>query len=227
MKTESILAWHFVGDKLRNGAPIPADGVTLRFRGRLIMCESGFHASRRIIDALSYAPGDTVCRVLIGGETIEEPDKLVASERSILWRLDAKELLLEFTRKIALSVIHLWDAPDVVKRYLETGDPKQQEAAFSAASKGYYLAGATYSYASVYAAGAAAAACAASAASAAAAACSVMPRIAAYKAVTARYAAHAATRSQEAVPGPNSVNDMLTKMVEDEHEKIYSSTSLS
>src|SRR5271166_2489040 len=217
MKTEPILAWHFVGDKLRNGAPIPADGVTLRFRGRLIMCESGFHASRRIIDALSYAPGDTVCRVLIGGETIEEPDKLVASERSILWRLDAKELLLEFTRKIALSVIHLWDAPDVVKRYLETGDPKQQEAAFSAASKGYYVAGATYSYASVYAAGAASAA----------AACSAMPRTAAYKAVTARYAAHAATRSQEAVPGPNSVNDMLTKMVEDEHEKIYSSTSLS
>ena len=218
MKTEPILAWHFVGDKLRNGAPIPADGVTLRFRGRLIMCESGFHASRRIIDALRYAPGDTVCRVLIGGETIEEPDKLVASERSILWRLDAKELLLEFTRKIALSVIHLWDAPDVVKRYLETGDPKQQEVAFSAASKGYYVAGATYSYASVYAAGAA---------SAAAAACSVMPRTAAYKAVTARYAAHAATRAQEAVPGPNSVNDMLTKMVEDEHEKIYSSTSLS
>src|SRR5271166_5518915 len=186
MKTEPILAWHFVGDKLRNGAPIPADGVTLRFRGRLIMCESGFHASRRIIDALSYAPGDTVCRVLIGGETIEEPDKLVASERSILWRLDAKELLLEFTRKIALSVIHLWNAPDVVKRYLETGDPKQQEAAFSAASKGYYLAGATYSYASASAAGAASAACAA---------CSAMPRIAAYKAVTARYAAHAATRA--------------------------------
>src|SRR5271166_2007818 len=186
MKTGPILAWHFVGDKLRNGDLIPLDGVTLRFSGRLRMCESGFHASRRIIDALHSAPGDTVCRVLIGGDIIEEPDKLVASERSILWRLDAKELLTEFTRKIALSVIHLWDAPDVVKRYLETGDPKQQEAAFRSASECYYVAGATYSYASVYAAGAASSACAA---------CSAMPRIAAYKAVTARYAAHAATRA--------------------------------
>src|SRR5271166_491861 len=215
MKTGPILAWHFVGDKLRNGDLIPLDGVTLRFSGRLRMCESGFHASRRIIDALRYAPGDTVCRVLIGGDIIEEPDKLVASERSILWRLDAKELLTEFTRKIALSVIHLWNAPDVVKRYLETGDPKQQEAAFRSASECYYAAGINFSYGS------------ASAAGAACAACSAMTNISAYKAVRARYAAHAATRAAFAGPGPNSVNDMLTKMVLDEHEKIYSSTSLS
>lgn len=45
--------------------------------------------------------------------------------------IDATDLLL--AREQALSIIHLWNAPDVVLQYLETGDEILREAAWSAA----------------------------------------------------------------------------------------------
>jgi len=126
-----IQAWHFVGAALRDGAPIPADGVTLRHDGPLTLCASGFHASVRLIDALYYAPGATLCRVTMGGEIIHESDKVVATERTILWRIDATELLRLFARQCALDVAHLWRPPGMsasVRKYLETGDEKLRAA---------------------------------------------------------------------------------------------------
>jgi hypothetical protein len=35
----------------------------------------------------------------------------------------------EFSRRCALDVIHLWEAPDIVKKYLKTGDEDIREAA--------------------------------------------------------------------------------------------------
>lgn len=126
-------AWHFVGDTLRDGRPIPADGETLVHDGPLEMCASGMHASVRIIDALQYAPGDTVCRVECGGTIVQGDDKLVCTERTILWRVDAEAMLRDFARRCALDVINLWDAPDVVVEYLRTGDESQRAAAKAAA----------------------------------------------------------------------------------------------
>jgi hypothetical protein len=40
---------------------------------------------------------------------------------------------LEFARRCALDVAHLWDAPDVVRRFLETGDESLRYAAWDAA----------------------------------------------------------------------------------------------
>jgi hypothetical protein len=126
-------AWHFVGETLRDGRPIPADGATLVHDGPLVMCEAGLHASKRIIDALGYAPGNTICRVECVGKIITDDDKLVCSERTILWRVDGEYLLREFARWCALSVAHLWGMPDVVKTYLETGDENLRAAASAAA----------------------------------------------------------------------------------------------
>jgi hypothetical protein len=98
------------------------------------MCESGLHASVRLIDALQYAPGNTICRVELDGEIVEGDDKVVATRRRILWRVDGEELLQEFARWCALQVIHLWDAPDVVREYLETGREDLRSAAWAAAS---------------------------------------------------------------------------------------------
>jgi hypothetical protein len=126
-------AWHFVGKTLRDGRPIPADGVTLKHEGPVVLCESGLHASARIFDALAYAPGTTVCRVELSGTIFENEDKLAASERTIRWRMDATDVLNAFARRCALDVIHLWDAPEVVRTYLETGDGKLRAAACAAA----------------------------------------------------------------------------------------------
>lgn len=133
--SNSTLAWHFVGTVLRDGRPIPPDGEWLHHDGDIEICASGLHASERLIDALNYAPGSTICRVAVDGVAERQDDKLVARSRAILWRVaNADNLLRAFARKAALSVIHLWDAPEVVRRYLETGDESLMIATMSAAS---------------------------------------------------------------------------------------------
>lgn len=117
-------AWHFVEDTLRDGRPVPPDGEWLVHPGYLFMCESGYHASKRIIDAFHYAPGNanTICRVEVDGKIIEDSDKLVAEKRKILWRVNGDKLLRAFARWCALQAVRLWDAPDAVIKYLETGN---------------------------------------------------------------------------------------------------------
>ena len=74
---------------------------------------------------------------------------------------DATEVLRSFARKCALDVVHLWEAPPVVKRYLRTGDPKLRDAAWVAAG---VAAGAAAGATTGAAAGAAAAVAAGAAA---------------------------------------------------------------
>ena len=136
MQTKNVshnLAWHFAGETLRDGSPIPQDGEWLEHSGPLKMCTSGLHASRNPFDALKYAPGATLCLVEIGGEIIEDKDKLVCSRRRIVARMQTDELLRYFARMQALSVVHLWDAPDVVLDYLMTGEDAARDAAGDAA----------------------------------------------------------------------------------------------
>jgi len=127
-------AYHFVGATLRNGKPVPSDGEWLIWRKPLIMCQSGLHASEHPFDALQYAPGPILCLVDTGGKDIlRQDDKLVCRRRRIVARFDATELLRDQARKSALSVIHLWNAPAVVRQYLETGDEALRAAASAAA----------------------------------------------------------------------------------------------
>ena len=92
----------------------------------------GLHASGHPFDALRYAPGSTLHLVHLDGELIAHGspvDKIAARRRKIVATIEAEPLLREFTRKCALSVIHLWDAPEVVKQYLTTGDESLRAAA--------------------------------------------------------------------------------------------------
>lgn len=160
-----IKAWHFVGDTLRDGSPIPADGETLVHLGPIVPCQSGLHASVRLIDALQYAPGPTLCRVACSGEIKHDGDKFAATSRTILWRMDATKVLSLFARQCALSLAPLWDMPAVVRQYLETGDEALREAAWA----GAWLASSAITTYVVSAAVSAAASAASAAASAAAA----------------------------------------------------------
>jgi len=128
-----IRAWHFTGDKLRDGSPIPRVGEWLEYPGKIVICESGLHASRDPFDALQYAPGPMLHLVECEGIVTEQDDKLVCRRRRIIASNDATEGLRYFARMQALSVIHLWDAPDVVIDYLMTGDESIRSAARSAA----------------------------------------------------------------------------------------------
>lgn len=128
-----IIAYHFTGDTLRDGRPIPPIGETLTHDGPLKLCVSGLHASIHPFDALFYAPGPLLHRVRMSGAIVHGDDKLVSSERTILASIDATDLLREFACWCAIDVIHLWDAPDIVTQYLKTRNESLREAAALAA----------------------------------------------------------------------------------------------
>jgi len=134
MKT--IRAWHFLREDKTLGygdTRKPRPGRWLVHRGKLELCRSGLHGSTQPLDSLEWAPGLIVCRVELGGETIIGDDKIVAARRRIIWWADATDVLRRFARLCALDVIHLWDAPDVVKTYLRSGDEQFRDAAWDAA----------------------------------------------------------------------------------------------
>lgn len=126
-------AWHFTGDKLRDGRSVPAIGETLVYKGEILWCRRGLYASCNPFDALYHARGNTLHKVLCNRIEISGDDKLVCRERTIIANIDATELLRSFAQKCALDVTHLWDAPSVVKQYLETSDKKIKTAARVAA----------------------------------------------------------------------------------------------
>ena len=133
-------AWHFVGETLRDGRPIPKDGEKLVHTGKIELCVSGLHASIHPFDALKYAPGTTLCLVECERDIDKGDDKLVCRVRAIIARMDFSEPLCYFARMQALSVIHLWkqDPLDVVLDWLMTGDEAiRVQAAYDAYDAAY------------------------------------------------------------------------------------------
>jgi hypothetical protein len=131
-----MLGYHFTGSTLRDGRPIPAVGDWLVHDGPIVPCQSGLHCSEHPFDALQFAPGTLLHRVELDGEIVthgEPVDKHVGRRRKIIATVDATDLLREFSRRCALDVVHLWDAPPLVVKYLTHGDEKLCAAAWSAA----------------------------------------------------------------------------------------------
>lgn len=96
---KAVLGWHFLNSdgKTANGEGIQiVAGQRLAIRGPIQLCERGYHASIRALDALQYAPGPIVCRVKLSGRIIHDTDKAVASVRTCLWIADAERTLHEF-----------------------------------------------------------------------------------------------------------------------------------
>ena len=134
MKT--IKAWYFSGidKKLRYGDGRTIDaGRTHKFKGQPVLCEAGLHGSVKPLDALNYAPGPVVWCVELSGYMDIGKDKIAATERKYLWGYDATNVLRAFARKCALDVAHLWPAPEIVMRYLKTGDESMRALAWASA----------------------------------------------------------------------------------------------
>ncbi len=127
------IAYHFTGDKLRDGSPIPPIGETLVFPGKIEICHAGYHWSERPAHALQYAPGPMLHKVIYGGDVQLQDDKGCSQEWTILATIDATHLLRRFAADQALSVAHLWDMPQIVRDYLTTLDDGIRDAAWYAA----------------------------------------------------------------------------------------------
>jgi hypothetical protein len=119
------IGWHFLRSDRRLGygdGRLVVVGETLKLPGGVkpVLCESGFHASRKATGALYYAPGDIVCRVRLSGVIVEGDDKAVASERTVLALADATATLHEFACWSAEQVLHLaGDAEPVCRQAIE------------------------------------------------------------------------------------------------------------
>ena len=91
----NILAWHFLPENgLTRFNKIKVEpGVEIVHKGKLELCNSGLHASIKLDDALSFAPGPILCRVRCEGRVKQGDDKLVCSRRTVLWMFDASRVL--------------------------------------------------------------------------------------------------------------------------------------
>jgi hypothetical protein len=117
------MAWHFIEDYTTESEI----GYTTRVECEPILCKQGLHASRRILDALKYAPGPILCRVRVGGEVVHGDGKLAGTTRTILWTLDASHVLHEFACWCAESALtqcglteeRLWNAIKTKRLWME------------------------------------------------------------------------------------------------------------
>ena len=110
-----MLAWHFLSEdkRLGNGdGRLVEVGVPLECKGDPVLCDNGMHGSVRLIDALRYASGPIVCRVKIEGDVIEGDDKLCGRRRTVLWMMDATQILHEFACTCVEDALALVEQPD-------------------------------------------------------------------------------------------------------------------
>ena len=79
--------WHFLADPTvlaHDGGPVPPVGESISIDALPILCEVGFHASKKAQDALQYAPGPWLERIRLGGVVLADTDKAVGSRRVTL-----------------------------------------------------------------------------------------------------------------------------------------------
>ena len=134
--TKTMMGWWFAPEDLKlpngDGRKVKV-GTTHAVEGPPVLCKHGLHASPSVLEALGYTSSNKLFRVRLHGKIAVGDDKACATKRTYEASLDAEVVLRKFARECALSVIHLWDAPQVVKDYLKTGDEKLRAAARDAA----------------------------------------------------------------------------------------------
>ena len=109
-----MIAWHWIRDDKKtryDERPIRV-GRWMKAHGEIEMCQNGMHGSKRILDALHFAPGPIVCRVEIDGEIECGSDKIVGRRRKVIWMLDATNTLHEFACRCAEDALALIKNPD-------------------------------------------------------------------------------------------------------------------
>ena len=97
----SLSVWHFAGETLWDGSPLPKRGDVLSLAAgeRPILCKQGYHGNVHVIDALGYARGCNVCRRCLTGTIISDQDK-ACSDKAVQETdyVNVQAMLVEFAR---------------------------------------------------------------------------------------------------------------------------------
>ena len=115
--SNKILAWHFLNNnkKLGHGdGRAVVKGRILKCKGPIMLCECGLHASIKVLDALycSTSSQRSLCRVELSGDILFGDNKVVASERKVITRLNTKQtenILREFACRVAEDVLPVFE----------------------------------------------------------------------------------------------------------------------
>jgi hypothetical protein len=60
-------------------------------------CRNGFHYCPDLLDSLRYGTGTFLSRVRGGGTMVQAGDKVAAQSRTVIWWLDARDLIAKWT----------------------------------------------------------------------------------------------------------------------------------
>ena len=224
-RENKMRAWYFATEERKlqyndNRSIIVGETQSVDLTERpLKLCEWGLHASKRLIDALGYAPGAFLYEVELSGKMIVGGDKIVAEHRTYLRAIDATEILRAFARKQAMINIEKIEPYcneneyEIILNWLKTGDETLKTAAYYAA---YSAANAAADYVAYAAACSAACSAAHSAANSAARSAYSAARSAAD---SAAYSAADSACSAANAAACSAANEMLTEMILAEFEK--------
>lgn len=140
-----ILYKSFPADRKPNGFNFKL-GKWHKHTGKLEICQSGFHASENIIDAMRYVFADYVAKVEVRGKSIIQDDKQCWEEMKVLkWKkwtkkdsvslaIYAAELVLDNFEKKYPDDKRPREAIEAAKKVLKEDNDKNRNAAWSAGS---------------------------------------------------------------------------------------------
>lgn len=119
-RADAILAWHWLAEDRKTandyrglGRVDVERGEVLTVDRPIVACHRGLHASKRVYDALYYAPGPILCRVRCWGQVDSHRDKIAAQHREVVWMADATEVLRRWACDMAEPFLCKGDSPAV------------------------------------------------------------------------------------------------------------------
>ena len=127
---DAILAWHWLPDNgklAHHRHTLVEAGQVLTVGPPIVICRNGLHGSIKALDALQYAQGAKIERVLLWGKVVRQEDKLAAQYRKCLWLADATRTLHGFAISTAKNALKLakvdderyWNALKVKEQWLD------------------------------------------------------------------------------------------------------------
>ena len=91
-----------------------------KHKGQLIMCESGFHASKTPLQSLNYPYGNKWFMIEAKGQIIRDKDKFCAQEMRLIKELPTKKISVEFAIACAERCLKNFE-----KKYPKDKRPRQ------------------------------------------------------------------------------------------------------
>lgn len=124
-------AWHVVGDYLENGERVPEVGHTLEHPDALMMRQCGLHACSSLFDVLWYTENRPwLCQVRMHGVGMADDTTIVATRRTILWKIDFRPILEHLREFCARRTWHFWCMPKWCRDELDHWNDVEKSRAF-------------------------------------------------------------------------------------------------